>query len=88
MVKLAEQKLNFNNVSLNTLGSSMKLDGYYETTNPKKPNVDMKFGIQNLDIQKAFVTFNTIKKIAPIAEKMQGMFSTTFNMKTALNSKI
>jgi hypothetical protein len=88
MVKLAEQKLNFNNVSLNTLGSSMKLDGYYETTNPKKPNVDMKFGIQNLDIQKAFVTFNTIKKIAPIAEKMQGMFSTTFNMKTALNSKM
>ena len=28
------------------------------------------------------------KKIAPIAEKMQGMFSTTFNMKTALNSKM
>ena len=88
MVKVAEQKLNFNNVSLNTLGSSMKLDGFYETTNPKKPNVDMKFGIQNLDIQKAFATFNTIKKIAPIAEKMQGMFSTTFSMKTALNSKM
>ncbi len=88
LVKVAEQKLNFNNVSLNTLGSSMKLDGFYETTNPKKPNVDMKFGIQNLDIQKAFATFNTIKKIAPIAEKMQGMFSTTFNMKTALNSKM
>jgi len=88
MVKVAEQKLNFNNVSLNTLGSSMKLDGFYETTNPKKPNVDMKFGIQNLDIQKAFSTFNTIKKIAPIAEKMQGMFSTTFSMKTALNSKM
>ena len=88
MVKVAEQKLNFNNVSLNTLGSSMKLDGFYETTNPKKPNVDMKFGIQNLDIHKAFATFNTIKKIAPIAEKMQGMFSTTFSMKTALNSKM
>lgn len=88
MVKVAEQKLNFNNVSLNTLGSNMKLDGFYETTNPKKPNVDMKFSIQNLDIQKAFATFNTIKKIAPIAEKMQGMFSTTFSMKTALNSKM
>jgi len=88
MVKVAEQKLNFNNVSLYTLGSSMTLDGFYETTNPKKPNVDMKFGIQNLDIQKAFATFNTIKKIAPIAEKMQGMFSTTFSMKTALNSKM
>ena len=88
MVKVAEQKLNFNNVTLNTLGSSIKLDGFYETTNPKKPNVDMKFGIQNLDIQKAFVTFNTVKKIAPIAEKMQGMFSTTFNMKTTLNSRM
>lgn len=88
-VKVANSKLLFNKVALNLLGSSMSMDGFYETSNPKKPTVDMTFGIKNLDIQKAFVTFNTIKKIAPIAEKMKGNFSTSvFKFTTDLNSKM
>ncbi|MES2382531.1 MAG: AsmA family protein [Bacteroidota bacterium] len=88
-VKVANQKLAFNKIGLNLLGSTMSMDGYYETTNPKKPTVDMTFGIKDLDIQKAFATFNTIKKIAPIAEKMKGTFSTTvFKFTTELDSKM
>ncbi|MFZ4797245.1 MAG: AsmA-like C-terminal region-containing protein [Bacteroidia bacterium] len=88
-VKVANSKLLFNKVALNLLGSSMSMDGFYETTNPKKPTVDMIFGIKNLDIQKAFNTFNTIKKIAPIAEKMKGNFSTSvFKFTTVLDSKM
>jgi hypothetical protein len=88
-VKVANSKLLLNKVALNLLGSSMSIDGFYETTNPKKPSVDMTFGIKNLDIQKAFVTFNTIKKIAPIAEKMKGNFSTSvFKFTTVLDSKM
>ena len=88
-VKVANSKLLFNKVALNLLGSSINMDGFYETTNPKKPTVDMTFGIKNLDIQKAFITFNTIKKIAPIAEKMKGNFSTSiFKFTTTLDSKM
>jgi hypothetical protein len=87
-IKVLEQKLSFNNVGLNTIGSTMKMDGYYETTNPKKPTMDIDFGIQNLDIQKAFVTFNTVKKMAPMAEHTKGSLSTTFKMTTAFDSKL
>lgn len=88
-VKVANSKLLFNKVALNLLGSSMSMDGFYETSNPKKPTVDMSFGVKNLDIQRAFVTFNTIKKIAPIAEKMKGNFSTSvFKFTTVLDSKM
>lgn len=88
-VKVANSKLLFNKVALNLLGSSMNLDGSYEASNPKKPVVDMIFGIKNLDIQKAFNTFNTIQKIAPIAEKMKGIFSTNiFKFSTSLDSKM
>jgi len=62
MVKVANQKLTFSKVALNMLGSSMTMDGYYETTNPKKPTVEMAFGIKNLDIPTAFKTFNTVQK--------------------------
>src|SRR6185369_13882823 len=48
----------------------------------------MAFGISNLDIQKAAITFNTVKKMAPIAEKTKGTFSTNFNMSTTLDQHL
>lgn len=87
-IVIANEKLSFNNISLNTLGSTMTLNGYYETKNPKKPEVDMVFGINNLDIQKAFKNFNTVKKIAPIAENVFGTFTTNLKMKTSLTQNM
>lgn len=89
MVKVANQKLTFSKVALNMLGSSMTMDGFYETTNPKKPTVEMAFGIKNLDIPTAFKTFNTVQKLAPIAEKMSGVFNTSISkFTTELDSKM
>ena len=87
-VHIADQKLEFNKVALNTIGAAISMDGYYETTNPKKPSLKMDFGIEHLDFQKAFVTFNSVKKIAPIAENMRGSFSTTLKMNTHLDKKL
>lgn len=86
-VRVANQRLSLNNVSLNTLGAAINMDGYYATSNPKHPVVEFVFGIKNLDLQKAFKTFNTVQKLAPIAEKMSGSFSTNvFKFSTELNS--
>jgi hypothetical protein len=82
------QKLSFNNVILNTLGSNIKMDGFYETTSPNKPTIKIEFGITNLDIQKAFKTFNTVKKIAPIAENIFGTFSTNLSLTTTLDNHL
>ncbi|MDP1728039.1 MAG: AsmA-like C-terminal region-containing protein [Bacteroidota bacterium] len=87
-IKVADQKLTFNKVALNTLGSAISITGFYETTNPKKPTLEMNFGISNLDIQKAFKTFNTVKKMAPIAENVMGSFTTQLKMQTSLNEKM
>jgi hypothetical protein len=82
------QKLSFNNVILNTLGSSIKMDGFYETTSPNKPSIKIDLGINNLDIQKAFKTFNTIKKLAPIAENIFGTFSTSLTLSSTLDKHL
>ncbi len=87
-IHIAEQKLTFNKIALNTLGAAMSMDGFYETTNPKKPTANINFGIEHLDFQKAFVTFNTVKKMAPIAENIKGNFSTTFKMNTEFDKKL
>lgn len=87
-IKMANAKLEFNKVALNTLGSKISMDGYYETSNPKKPTIDVDFGINNMEFKKAFQTFNTVKKIAPIAENMTGDFSTTFKLKSAVDQNL
>jgi F0F1-type ATP synthase membrane subunit b/b' len=83
-ILVKDQQLTFQNISLSTLGSDMTMKGFYETKNVKRPSVDIDFGIANLDIQEAFKTFNTVKKLAPAAEHVFGKFSTTFKMKTDL----
>jgi hypothetical protein len=82
------QKLLFNNIGLNTLGASIKMNGFYETTNPNKPTTQIDFNITNLDFQKAFKTFNTVKKLAPIAENMFGSFSTNLSLTTKLDNHL
>lgn len=84
-IKVADSKLAFNKIALQTLGAAITMGGFYETSNPKQPSVNIDFSISNLDIQNAFVTFNTIKKIAPIAEKTKGSMSTRFKMRAALD---
>ncbi len=84
-IKVAESRLVFNNIQLQTLGASINMKGYYETVNSASPSMNIDFGIKNMDIQKAFSTFNTIQKLAPIAENMSGAFSSAFTMRTNLD---
>lgn len=85
---LANQQLDFQKIALNLLGSTMSMDGYYETKNPEVPSMKIDFGIQNLDIQKAYKTFNTVQKLAPAAEHITGSFSTVFNMSSTLTPQM
>lgn len=87
-LSIANQKLNFSNISLNMLGAGMKMKGFYETTNQNNPTVELQLDIANLDIQQSFKTFNTIKKIAPIAENVSGLFATKLDLKTSLDNHL
>lgn len=88
MVTVKNSRLSFNEVALKTLGSSMKMDGYYSTENPKEPIADIHFKINNLDIQKSFETFNTVQKLAPAAQNIAGFFNASFNLTTPLTQNM
>lgn len=84
MVTVKDSRLSFKEVALNTLGSSMQMNGYYSTENPEKPIVDIQFKINSLDIQKSFETFNTVQKLAPAAQSITGLFNANFNLTSPL----
>ena len=76
------------NLSMNLLDGSMKMSGNYNTENIAKPFVDFTFNISNFDIQKSFETFNTIQKLAPIAESCKGKFSCDLLYNSNLDNKM
>lgn len=83
-----ESVLKFEKTSLTILGGEITLDGYYSTKDPKIPTTNMQIGIQKMEIPIAFKTFNTVEKMAPIAEKAKGHFSTKLDFKTNLDNEM
>lgn len=85
-IVVANSTLSFQNVALKTLDAEIGMNGSYSTREVKQPKVDMTFGIQNMDIQKAFKAFNTIQKLAPVAEHAKGIFSMNLGFKSDLGA--
>ncbi len=79
-----DESVYFKDMALQMLGGTVKMNGMYTTKDPKKPFVDIDFGIEKMSIQKAFATFNTIKLLAPIAKYTNGVFSTTLKFNSLL----
>jgi hypothetical protein len=88
-VVVREQKVDMTNLKMNTLGGALTINGYYETTNPKRPTTGLNLRIENFDIQSTFNAFNSIQKLAPVGQYAKGMFTATLeNFKTSLNDKM
>jgi len=77
--------VHFKNMNLNMLDGKMSMNGSYATTDVKKPKVDIDFGIEKMNIQKAFNTFNTVKLLAPVAKYTNGSFSTKLKFNSELD---
>ncbi len=88
-IVVRNEKVDMTNLKMNVIGGALTINGYYETTNIKKPTVSMNLKMDNFDIQKTFTTFNTVQKLAPVGQYAKGMFSATLeNFKTSLNDKM
>ena len=77
-VQVKDKVARLNKVTFNTLGGTFTVGGSYNTQNLQKPLFDMKLDIQNLAFKEAFKAFNTVKVFAPIAQVLEGTFSTKF----------
>ncbi len=59
-------------VSGNALGGLLTMSGSYSTKNDKKnPDIAFEYGVQAVDVQQTFATFNTVQKMMPVAKYIQ-----------------
>lgn len=71
-------------VKFGLLEGLVAMNGSYAPVNSKTANFDMNMDVKNIGIKDAFKTFQTIQKLAPMAETMEGTFSTTLKTNGAL----
>ncbi len=85
-VTLNDGILDMKNLTFNMLDGSVKMSGKYSTPNPTKPDFSYNLSLNNFDIQRTAQTFNTVKKLAPVAEKTKGKFSSDIIVTGQLNN--
>ena len=79
---------NLTGLNFNLLEGAFVINGSYNARDIKKPEYNFNMDIKNLSIQKAFTTFEMVRKFAPIAEKVNGNLSTNFRVNGLLNDEM
>ncbi len=79
-VLVRDQTATLRNMTFNTLGASFGTTGSYSSKNLAHPKFDFGLNIKNLNFQKAFSAFNTIKALVPLAGQVEGVFGTNFSV--------
>lgn len=88
VITIRNETVTISGLKARILDGDLALDGTYSTYKVDRPALDFKFKFTNVDIQQAFKTFNTVEKIMPIADQLQGKFSTQFDMKGSLGDDL
>lgn len=84
MVK--DGKVDMKNLSMNTMGGNVVMNGYYSTANTKKPEMNAAFKLNNIAFAEAYKELNMIRQMAPIFESLKGNFSGNMNVQTELDA--
>ncbi len=77
---IKNQAVNLENVKGKTLGGGIAMSGGYGTQDPQKPTFDMMLELEQMNFQRAFNTFNSFEKMAPIGKFISGNFNTKLAM--------
>lgn len=87
-VVLKGSTVSMENLTMYMLDGKMICSGSYSTLNPRKPTIHFDLDISNFDIQKTVKTYNSVKSMAPAAEKCFGKYSAKFTLKGSLDEKM
>jgi hypothetical protein len=81
-------RVTVNDLSANALGGLIGAKGYYEAIDPEKPQISFGLNLKGVSFSQTFMTFETVKSLAPIFENIQGNYSLNMDFKTSMNKNM
>lgn len=83
---IKDGKVDMKNLSMNTMGGNVVMNGYYSTANAKKPELKAGFKLSDIGFAQAYKELDMVQKMAPIFENLKGNFSGSINVLTDLDA--
>lgn len=88
-LRINNQKIDLNNLSLNSMGGSIAMNAYYSTeVNPKIPKAGGSFNLSQLNFAQTYHALDMVKQLAPIFENLKGSFSGNVTIETLLDDQL
>lgn len=87
-VAMRDRTLGLNDVNFKIAGGEVVMNGVYQTKEVRSPYFNFDLALQNFDIATTVNTFSTVKKIAAIAERCNGEFSSSFKVNGRMNESM
>lgn len=81
-------KADIHNLSMNTMGGSVVMNGYYSTEDVKKPELNAGFKMAGIGFAQAYKNLNMVRQMAPVFENLKGNFSGNINVQTDLDGQM
>jgi hypothetical protein len=85
LITVRNSKATLKNLNMNLLEGSMIMNGTYSTQNIKNPSFDFGMNMKDIDIPSAYTAFNTIQKMAPVAQNCKGRVSIDLTLSSYLD---
>lgn len=84
-VAIKDQTVSLKDVAMKALGGNLSLSGYYSTkANKKTPDISLSYDIKDLDAEKTFNAFNTVRLLMPIGKFISGKINSQLTLAGAL----
>lgn len=87
-LEVKDGKADMTNLSMNTMGGNIVMNGYYSTADIKNPVLNAVFGMTELSFAQTYKELDMIQKLAPIFENLKGNFSGDMKINTKLDGQM
>lgn len=85
-LQVKDETVQLQNVQTDALGGSVTFNGSYSTKQSKAaPAVALSYNVKEVDVQKAFLAYNTVQKLMPIGKFLSGKLTSQLSLTGKLN---
>ena len=85
LLVIKDSKVDMQNLSLNTMGGDVVVNGSYATLAGENPRLNAGFNLANIGFAQAYKDLDMIRSMAPIFEGLNGNFSGVVKVDTELD---
>ncbi|WP_296622549.1 AsmA-like C-terminal region-containing protein [Marivirga sp.] len=87
-IKVKDGILTLDPLKVDMLDGYIKMTGLYNSQDEYDPKFDFRLDVSNLSIPETYKNVITVQKFVPIAQKMEGKFSTDFSINGLLTQEM